>query len=63
MALQRVDISGKKRVAWEKAMCADRCGYGHKSLAAWDGTCANDQLIVVCGSADFENVFIVSASL
>ena len=63
MALQRVDIPGEKRVAWKKAMRADRCGYGHKSLAAWDGTCANDQLIVVCGSAACEKVFTVAASL
>ena len=46
MALQRVDIAGEKRVAWEKAMRVARCGYGHKSLAAWDGVYVVDKLIV-----------------
>ena len=63
MALQKVDISGEKRVAWEKAIRAARCGSGHKALAAWDGVCDDDKLIVVCGSATCENVFTVAASL
>ena len=44
-------------------MNAARCGSGHKSLAAWDGACANDELIVACGSAAFEKLFTVAASL
>ena len=54
MALQKVDIAGEKRVAWKKAIRAARCGSGHKALAAWDGACADDELIVVCGSVDCE---------
>ena len=46
MSLQRVDMAGEKRVAWKKAMRADRCGSGHRALAAWDGVSANDKLIV-----------------
>ena len=63
MALQRVDISGEKRVAWEKAIRAAKCGSGHKKLAALDGACADDDLIVVCGSAACEKVFTIAASL
>ena len=63
MALQRVDISGEKRVAWKKAMRAARCGSGHKALAAWYSACSDDELIVVCGSAACEKVFTVAASL
>ena len=47
----------------EKAIRAVICGSGHKALAAWDGACADDELIVVCGSADCEKVFTVAASL
>ena len=57
MALQKVDIAGEKRVAWKKAIRAAICGSGHKALAAWDGTCADDELIFVCGSAACEKVF------
>ena len=46
-----------------KEIRAARCGSGHKALAAWDGACANDELIVVCGSAACEKVFAVAASL
>ena len=63
MALQRVDIFGKKRVARKKSMRALRCGSVHKSLARWDGACADDKLIVACGSAACEKLFILSASL
>ena len=63
MSLQRVDIADEKRVALKKAMRADRCGSGHKALAAWDGACADEKLIVVCGSATCEIVFTVAASL
>ena len=63
MVLQRLDMAGEKRVAWKKATRAARCGSGHKVLAAWDGACADDKLIVVCGSAACEKVFIVAASL
>ena len=56
MALQRVDIAGEKRVARKKAIRAARCSYGHKALAAWDGACTDDELIVVCGSAACEKV-------
>ena len=63
MALQKVDISGKKRFALKKAICAARCGSGHKALAAWDGAWADDELIVVCGSAACEKGFTVAASL
>ena len=63
MALQRVDMYGKKRVAWKKAIRAARCGSGHKALAAWDVVCAGDELIVVYGSAACEKVFTVAASL
>ena len=38
-------------------------GSGHKSLAAWDGACADDDLTVVYGSADCEKYFTVAASL
>ena len=47
----------------KKSICASRCGSGHKALAAWDGACTNDELIVVCGSAACEKVFTVAASL
>ena len=63
MALQRVDIAGEKRVAWKKSMCAAICGSGHKAFAAWDGACANDELIFFCGSAACEKLFTVAASL
>ena len=63
MALQKVDISGEKIVAWKKSIRAARCGSGHKSLVAWDSACTNDKLIVVCGSAACEKVFTVAASL
>ena len=49
MALQRVEMAGKKRVAWKKAMRAARCGSGNRALAAWDGVSADDELIVACG--------------
>ena len=60
MALQRVDMAGKKRVAWKKAMRAARCGSGHRSLAACDGASADDELIVACGSAAKANNFFTS---
>ena len=63
IAMQKVDIAGKNRVAWKNTIRAASCGSGHKSLAAWDGAWANDELIVVCGSAACENVFTVAASL
>ena len=63
MALQKVDVAGEKRTACKKAMRAARCGSGHKALATWDGACADDELIVVCGSASCEKVFTVAASL
>ena len=47
----------------EKAICAARCGSGHKALAAWDGACAYDNFIVVCGSVACEKVFNADASL
>ena len=37
MALQKVYISGKKRVSCKNAICVARCDYSHKALAAWDG--------------------------
>ena len=63
MALQKVDIADEKSVVWKKAIRAARCGSGNKALAACDGACANDELIVVCGSAACEKVFTVAASL
>ena len=63
MARQKVDIAGKKRAAWKRSKRAARCGSGHKALAAWDGACADDKLIVVCGSADFETKLTIAASL
>ena len=63
MALQRVDIAGKNRVAWKKAMRAARCGSGHKSLVTWYGACADDELIFACGSAACKKLFTVAASL
>ena len=63
MALQRVDIAGEKRVAWKKAMRAARCGSGQKSLAAWDGACVDDELIVACGSTACKKLFTVAPSL
>ena len=63
MALQRVDIAGKKRVSWKKAIRPARCGSVTKALAAWDGACADDKLIVACGSAACEKKFTVAASL
>ena len=62
MALQRVDMAGKKRVAWKKAMHAARCGSGHKALAVWDGVITDDELNFVCGSAACEKLFTVAAS-
>ena len=62
MALQKVDIADAKRVAQKKGILAVRCGSGHKALAAWDGACANDELIVFCGSAACEMFFTVAAS-
>ena len=62
MALQRVDMAGEKRVAWKKAMCAARCGSGHKALAARDGASTDDELIFACGSAACEKFFTVAAS-
>ena len=62
MAMQRVDIAGEKRVAWKKAMRADRCGSGHRALAAWDGASADDKLIVAFGSAVCEKWFTLAAS-
>ena len=56
-------MAGEKRVAWKKAMCAARCGSGHKALAAWDGVSADDKLIVVYGSEACEKAFTVAASL
>ena len=46
MSLKRVDIAGKKRVAWKNAMWAARCGSEQKALAAWDGVYVVDKLIV-----------------
>ena len=63
MALQRVDISGKVIVAWKKSICAARCGSRQKALATWDVACADDELIVICGSEACEKVFTVAASL
>ena len=63
MALQKVDITGEKRVAWKKAIRAARCSSEHKALDAWDSACADEELIVVCGSADCEKVFTVASSL
>ena len=63
MELQRVDIAGEKRVAWKKAMRAARCGSGHKTLTAWDGACADDKLIVACGSTACKKLFTVAPSL
>ena len=63
MALQRVYMAGEKRVARKKAMRAARCGSGHRALAAWDGVCSDDELIVACGSASCEKMFTVAASL
>ena len=63
MALQKLDIAGEKRVAWKNSIRAASCGSGHKSLAAWDGACTNDELIIVCGSAACETVFTVAVSL
>ena len=62
MALQRVEIAGKKSVAWKKEMCAERCGSGHRGLAAWDGASADDKLIAACGSAAYEKLFTLAAS-
>ena len=47
----------------ERSMRVARCGSGHKALAAWDGVCANDELIVAYGSSACEKVFTVAASL
>ena len=44
MALQRVEISGEKSVAWKNAMRAARCGSGHRSLSVWDVVSAYDEL-------------------
>ena len=62
MALQRVDMAGKKRVAWKKAMSAGRCGSGHRGLAAWYGASADDELFFSCGSAACEKLFTLAAS-
>ena len=62
MALHRVEIDGKKSVAWKKAMRAARCGSGNRALAAWDGASTDDELIVACGSAVCENLFALAAS-
>ena len=62
MALQRVEIAGKKRVAWKKAMRAVRCGSGNSALAAWNGESANDEFIVACGLAACENNIPLAAS-
>ena len=62
MALQRVEIAGKKSFAWKKAIRAAICGSGHRALAAWDGTSANDELVVACGSAACEKLFNLAAS-
>ena len=62
MALQKVDIAGKKRVVWKKAMREARCGSGNKALATWDGAYANDELIVACGSSACEKLFTVAGS-
>ena len=62
MALQRVEIAGKKSVAWKKAMRAARCGSGHRALAAWDGASADEELVVACGSVACENFFTLAAS-
>ena len=56
MASQRVDMAGKKRVAWKKAMRVARCGSGHRALSAWDGASADDELIDACGSAACEKI-------
>ena len=47
----------------EKVIRAVRFSSGHKALAAWDGACSDDDLIVVCGSAACEKVFTLAASL
>ena len=62
MALQRVEMAGKKKVARKKAMRAAICGSGHRALAAWDGASADDELIVACGSAACEKLFTLAAS-
>ena len=62
MALQRVEIADKKRVAWKKAMRAAICGSGHKVLDAWDGASSDDELIVACGLAACEKLFTLAAS-
>ena len=62
MALNRVEIDGKKSVACKKAMRAARCGSGHRALAAWDGASVDDELIVACGLAACEKWFALAAS-
>ena len=62
MALQRVEMAGKKRVTWKKAMRAAICGSGHRALAVWDGVSADDELIVACGSAACEKFITLAAS-
>ena len=62
MALQRVDMAGEKRVACKNAMCAARCGFGHRALAAWDGASADGELIFACGSAACEKIFALASS-
>ena len=61
MALQRVEIAGEKSITWKKAMCAARCGSGHRALAAWDGAIPNDEFIVACGSEACKQLFILAA--
>ena len=63
MALQKVDMVGKNKVAWKKSMRAARCGSEHKALAAWDGACADYEFIFACVSAAYEKLFTVAASL
>ena len=52
----RIELYGKK-------IRGAICGSGHNVLDAWDGACADDELIVVCGSAACEKVFALAASL
>ena len=63
MALHKVDIAGENIVACKNAIRAARCGSVQKALAAWDGALADDELIVVYGSAACEKVFALAAPL
>ena len=60
MASQRVDMAGKKRVAWKKEMRAARCGLGNRALSAWDGASADDEFICTCGLAACGKLFTLA---